>query len=193
MMYPTNAASSPAIPDFPPGELRRYERGEYLYRPTDRVDTLFIVQQGVVKVGSYSAKGQEVAYDVLTPGELAGNLHYLPGNTFSEYARALTSVCVTTYAVGAFKQTVCHNNQWLEKFQQLMTRRWCRAETRLFHIASQSASQRVAHLLEQYAPSVQDAEGNFCFVRDLLTQQDIADLCGLTRQTTSRILKKLTL
>lgn len=182
-----------AVPYFPSGELRRYERGNYLYLPTDRVDTLFVVHSGVIKVGSYSAKGQEVTYDVLTPGELAGNLHYLPDNTFSEYAKALTSVRVTTYSVGAFKETIRHNDQWLERFQQLMTRRWCRAETRLFHIASQSASQRVAHLLEQYAPSVQDAEGNFCFVRDLLTQQDIADLCGLTRQTTSRILKKLTL
>lgn len=173
------------------GELRRYERGDHLYLPTNRVDSLFIIHRGVIKVGSYSARGREVTYDVLTPGELAGNLHYLPDNIFSEYAKALVPVEVVIYSVDTFKKMIYHDSQELEKFQQRITRRWCRAETRLFRIAAQSATQRITHLLNQYASPVTDADANVSVVHDLLTQQDMADLCGLTRQTTSRILKRI--
>ncbi len=176
---------------FPPGHYRKYQRGDYLYQSTDRVDTLYVVHRGIVKVGSYSAKGQEVTYDILTPGELAGNLHYLPGNTFSEYAKALTPVLVATYPVNDFKKSVRHNSRALEQFQQSMARRWCRAETRLFSIASQNATERVTQALEQHAVSITDANNDIHTVRSLLTQQDIANLCGLTRQTTARILKNL--
>ena len=173
------------------GETLVCERGDYLYLPTDRLKTLFLIDQGAIKVGSYSAKGQEVTYDVLTAGELVGNLHYLPNNTFSEFAKALTRVRVTTYPVRAFKQRVRQDIGLADRLQQMIVRRWCRAETRLFHIASLSGSQRVVRLLEQYPCQIADADGHRFALRDLLTQQDMADLCGITRQTTSRILKNI--
>ncbi len=175
----------------PPGEQRVYNRGDYLYLPTDRIETLFVLSQGGVKVGSYSATGREVTYDLLMPGDLIGNLHCLPDNTFSEYAKALTQVRVTVYPVRTFKRKVRDDTRLADAFQQMIVRRWCRAETRLFYIASLNGTQRVARLLEQPARRISDADGATYSIRDLLTQQDIADLCGLTRQTTSRILKKL--
>ena len=168
-----------------------YDRGDYLYLPTDRLETLFVVSQGGVKVGSYSATGREVTYDLLTQDDLIGNLHYLPNNTFSEYAKAVTKVRVTTYPVRAFKEKLRSNAQLMDAFQQMIIRRWCRAEARLFYIASLDSTQRVIRLLEQYTQQITDADGCLHSIQDLLTQQDIADLCGLTRQTTSRILKKL--
>ena len=173
------------------GPSLTYERGEYVYLTTDRLETLFLVNQGALKVGSYSASGQEVTYDVLTRGELVGNLHYLPGNTFSEFAKALTKVSVMTHPVHAFKEQIRYDVQLADQFQRMIVRRWCRAETRLFHIASLNSTQRIVQLLNQYPSQVVGADGQSHSLRDLLTQQDVADLCGLTRQTTSRILKKL--
>ncbi len=173
------------------GEPRLLERGQYLYQPTDRLDTLYVVERGALKVGSYSPRGKEVTYDVLTRGELVGNLQYLSDNTFSEFARALTSVRVILHPVHTFKKLVQQNIHLADEFHQMVVRRWCRAETRLFHVASLPPTQRVIKLLKQYPLPVADADGRSHAVRDLLTQQDIADLCGLTRQTTARILKEL--
>ncbi len=172
------------------GEPRLLERGEYLYQPTDRLDTLYVVERGALKVGSYSPRGKEVTYDVLTRGELVGNLQYLPDNTFSEFARALTSGRVVLHPLRTFKKLVQQDRHLAEEFHQMVVRRWCRAETRLFHIASLTPTQRVAKLFEQYPLPIADAEGRGHPLRNLLTQQDIANLCGLTRQTTARILKE---
>ncbi len=144
----------------------------------------------MVKVGSYSLRGKEVTYDVLTHSELVGNLQYLSDNTFSEFARALTSVQVVLHPVRTFKMLVQQDVLLADEFHQMIIRRWCRAETRLFHIASLTPTQRVIKLLKQYPLPIVDAAGRSHAVRSLLTQQDIADLCGLTRQTTARILKE---
>jgi CRP-like cAMP-binding protein len=172
------------------GEPRLLERGEYLYQPTDRPDTLYVVERGALKVGSYSPRGKEVTYDVLTQGELVGNLQYLPDNTFSEFARALTSVRVMLHPVRVFKKLVQQDIHLADEFHQMVVRRWCRAETRLFHVASLPPNQRVVQLLKQYPLPIIDVDGHAHTVRNLLTQQDIADLCGLTRQTTARILRE---
>lgn len=172
------------------GEQRVLERGEYLYQPTDRLNTLYVVERGALKVGGYSPRGKEVAYDVLTRGELVGNLQYLPDNSFSEFARALTSVRVVQHPLRTFKKLVQQDAHLADAFHQMIIRRWCRAETRLFHIASLTPDQRVVKLLEQYPLPITDADGRAHLMRNLLTQQDIANLCGLTRQTTARILKE---
>ena len=173
------------------GEPRLLERGQYLYQPTDRLDTLYVVERGALKVGSYSPRGKEVTYDVLTRGELVGNLQYLPDNTFSEFARALTSVRVVLHPLRTFKKLVQQDAHLADEFHQMVVRRWCRVETRLFHIASLPPDQRVVKLLKQYPLPITDADGRTHAIRSLLTQQDVADLCGLTRQTTARILKEL--
>lgn len=172
------------------GEQYTLERGEYLYQPTDRLNTLYVVEQGALKVGGYSSRGKEVAYDVLIRGELVGNLQYLPDNTFSEFARALTSVRVVLHPLRTFKKLVQQDVLLADEFHQMIVRRWCRAETRLFHIASLTPDQRVAKLLKQYPGPITDADGRAHSMRNLLTQQDIANLCGLTRQTTARILRE---
>ncbi len=172
------------------GEQHKLERGEYLYQPTDRLDTLYVVERGALKVGGYSPRGKEVAYDVLTRGELVGNLQYLPEGNFSEFARALTSVRVVRHPLRTFKKLVQQDVHLAEEFHQMIVRRWCRAETRLFHIASLPPDQRVIKLLEQYSLPITDADGRVHSMRNLLTQQDIANLCGLTRQTTARILRE---
>ena len=95
------------------------------------------------------------------------------------------------HPVCTFKKLVQQDLYLADDFHQMIVRRWCRAETRLFHIASLTPAQRVMKLLKQYPLPIADADGYAHAIRSLLTQQDIADLCGLTRQTTARILKEV--
>lgn len=168
-----------------------YRRGEAIYLPTDRLDTLFVLDQGAVKLGSYSSKGTEVTYDVVGPGEFFGNLQYLANNTFSEFAKALSSLRLFAYPTFLFKEIIGRDMQLAERFHEVMVRRWCRAETRLFANASLSPEERVSQLLQQYHQTIATKEDKVFTIENLLTQKDIADLTGLTRQTVAHIIKKI--
>lgn len=174
-------------------KLRKtFRRGEYLYLPTDSSENIFVIHSGIAKIGSYSSKGYEVTYDVVTSGELAGNLQYLPGNIFSEFAKAMTDIETTVYKTSVFKDLIKEDAGMGDWFHQVVVRRWCRAEARLFSIASDTPAQRVQTLLIRFAEKITHEKGCGYCIKDLLTQKDIADLTGLTRQTTARILRKLT-
>ncbi|MEM9528902.1 MAG: Crp/Fnr family transcriptional regulator [Bacteroidota bacterium] len=180
------------------GEYQRYgkeihlQAGDFVYLPTDRLDTLFILNKGVVKLGSYSPKGAEVVYDIVCPGEFFGNLQYLQNNTFSEFAKALTPLEIYAYPMLLFKEIIRQDVDIAERFYRVMVRRWCRAETKLFANASLRPKERVQRLLQQYDRKVTTKHGDFVPINELLTQKDIADLTGLTRQTVAQIMKNAT-
>ncbi|WKN44798.1 Crp/Fnr family transcriptional regulator [Tunicatimonas pelagia] len=171
------------------GRKISYCRGDFVYLPTDRLDTLFIIERGVIKLGNYSPKGTEVTYDIVYPGEFIGNLQYLPNTIFSEFAKALSPVEVYSYPTPLFKEVIRQDADIAERFHAVMARRWCRAETKLFVNASLSPGERVEQLLQQYSQKVAAEGGKFITVSTLLTQKDIADLTGLTRQTVAQIMR----
>ena len=72
-----------------------------------------------------------------------------------------------------------------------MVRRWCRAETKLFANASLSPTERVKKLLQQYRQEVTIDMRKSVPIHTLLTQKDIANLTGLTRQTVAQITKNM--
>lgn len=171
------------------GKKGIYCRGDFIYLPTDHLGTLFILNSGVVKLGSYSPKGTEVIYDVVCSGEFFGNLQYLPNNLFSEFAKALSPVEVYAFPTPLFKEVIRRDVDIAERFHEVITRRWCRAESKLFANSSFSPAERVERLLQQYDQNIPAAEEKCVTINDLLTQKDIADLTGLTRQTVAQIMR----
>lgn len=166
------------------GQLVRYARGTYLYQPSDRLVSLFVLRSGYVKVGAYGPEGRERVYDVVGPGEFCGNLKYLGGDCFQEFVRALTPVEVFVYDLAGFKTALHGDPAAQEWFTRLMVLRWSRAERRLFRIAALPPAERLDRLLDEVLPSRGAA-------RSLLTQNDLGDLAGLTRQTVAKLLREL--
>ncbi|MFT4685654.1 MAG: CRP-like cAMP-binding protein [Neolewinella sp.] len=171
---------TPALQSIP----QRFTKGAYLYRPTDRMESVFVIVSGLIKIGSYGPEGDEVIYDIAHPGEFCGNLKYLGGGHFQEFTRAVTNVEVMTYDLRAFKQAFRTDETLHDWFVRLMVLRWSRSEARLFRIASLKPRQRLAALLEELGATSAN-------VQQLLTQGDLANLTGLSRQTVSKLLLKM--
>lgn len=157
--------------------------GSYVYLPVDNFHCIFEIQNGAVKLGSYSSEGEEVVYDVLGAPDIFGNFHYLNGQFF-EFAKTLTSVKLRAYDLKFFKKMIVHDPVMSEWFNRYVVDRWCRAETRLFHISSDNIKSRISKLKEQ----LKRIHNYDIFER--LTQQDIADLVGASRQTVAHSLRR---
>lgn len=164
---------------------QQFERGDFLYRPADRMESIFVLQEGFVKLGGYGPEGGEAVYDTLIAGDFCGNLKYLGGRGgFAEFARALLPTRAYTIDRRAFRRALLTDGALHEWFLPLLVRRWARAEQRLFRIASLSPADRLAALLNECGEATVP-------VRELLTQSDLAALTGLSRQTVARLLRAL--
>lgn len=169
-----------------------YPKGQFIYLPNDPSRHIYVLSRGCIKIGGYASSGQEVMFDCLTPHEFFGNLQYLEGDFFTEFAKTLVASAVLAIPLSSFKQIVSENKQVAAWLHEIMTLRWWRAENRLFKISSEKPHARIKDLVPMLKQQVEDSEGRKVELVQLLSYQDLADLSGLSRQSVARILKTLT-
>lgn len=195
MMKTKNELGHTAIPAnllaYSHKRIIRFRKGDYVYLPDDLSIHMYILMQGAVKIGSYPPTGKEVMFDCILPSEFFGNLKFLDGNFFTEYARALVDVEVLEINVSLFKELVQQDLEIANWVHEIMTLRWYRAESRLFRISAEKPVERVRYLLPLMEQQVSDDHGQSYTIGDLLSYQDVADLCGISRQSAARYLKDL--
>jgi CRP-like cAMP-binding protein len=165
------------------------EPGRFVYQPADVDTTIYLLEKGLVKIGSLGAMGERVLYDLLQPGELFGDLDYLDEAEFFEFAQAATPLSILAIHRPTFRHAVVHDPGLAAWFQETLVRRWHRAETRLLHRSSESVAERIDRLNRQYATPIPDAHNRLHHPLDRLSLQEIGDLVGTTRQTVSRTIK----
>lgn len=169
----------------------QYAKGEFIYLPDDLSINIYIISRGLVKIGGYSSAGKEVMFDCIFPSEFFGNLKYIEGDFFHEYAKALLDTSVIEIRVEQFKHLIHTELEVSNWFHEISTLRWYRAESRLFRIASEKPQGRINHLLPMLYEKVTDSRGKTYELIELLSYQDVADLSGLSRQSAARVLKDI--
>ncbi len=75
-------------------------------------------------------------------------------------------------------------------FISYLTKRWCISEKKMGNITGNKIEDRISFVRKFFNIEVHDASGEQFLLFDLLTQKDVGDLSGATRQTISIIPKK---
>ena len=170
------------------GGVKSFPANAVLVNEEDDSDSIFIVLKGKVKVYGAGANGREVVYTTLGPGEYFGEMT-LDGGPRSASVMTLeptTCVVVTGSHVRDFLGS--HPDFALHLIRKLiaLVRRSTDTVKRL---ALDDVYTRITKLLYEMA---QEEEGRLV-VGERLTQQDIADRVGSSREMVSRIFKQLTI
>lgn len=166
------------------GDSRRYAVGEILFHQGDASDALYVLLSGRLRVYSGNANGREVVYNVLEPGDTLGEL-LLDGGTRSASVQAVTeSECLLIR--GDTLRTLIR--RYPELAERLMLRLIARLRhaTRTIHsLALEGVFERVTALLEE------SADGETRRVPAQLTQQEIANRIGATREMVNHVMQRL--
>ncbi|MES1265516.1 MAG: Crp/Fnr family transcriptional regulator, partial [Variovorax sp.] len=169
------------------GGVKRYAANTVLINEGDTVDTLFIILSGRVKVYASNESGKEVIINQHGPGEYVGELS-LDGGVRSASVMTLepTSCAVVTGAtLRDFLAT--HPDFALHLIRNLILRLRALTDS-VKSLALDDVYSRVVALLQKLTVT----EDGVRVIPQRLTQQDIADHVGASREMVSRIFKELT-
>lgn len=168
------------------GDLQTFARGELLIREGERSDSLYILVAGELKVYTRGEKGRELVYNVLVPGEFFGEM-FLDGGPRSASVKAVcTSICVVV-GPEAFREFMRGYPEFAESLVLKLISRVRHATEQLRDLAMKDVYQRAAALLNEQAVR----EGNVRAIYPSLTQQEIADRIGATREMVNHIIQAL--
>lgn len=161
-------------------------RGQILFVKGDPATTLYIVSDGLVRLSLLSADGKSVTLRLAGPGDTIGETAMLDGGGRMVDATALSE----SRLIALEKRDFLPLTRTCPELFQRLSERVCR---RLRSIISQfeeltfvPAPARLARALIRFAMArrVEPAKG----ARIAVTQQELAEATGLSRESTNRIL-----
>ncbi len=167
-----------------------YKKGESIYKPGKNLRGIYEVLSGAVRISYISESGEEVTSEILTQTEIFGNLKGSAGN-FTEYSKALTDSTIKIYDAELFSELKSVTPELAAWFSDYAVNRWSRLERRLLRINAYKTSDNVAFLYRELNRKITNAEGREERLIKLITQKDIADIAGATRQTVSSVIKEI--
>jgi CRP/FNR family cyclic AMP-dependent transcriptional regulator len=168
------------------GNARNYGRGELLIEEGGDSDSLFILLAGELKVFTRAANGRELVYNVLRPGEFFGEL-FLDGGPRSASVKAVTTSTCIVVGREQFREFMASYPEFAESLVLKLIARVRHATEQLRSVATKDVYGRVTALLNELAVE----EGGQRMLDKSVTQQEIADRIGATREMVNHVLREL--
>ncbi|HJV62536.1 MAG TPA: Crp/Fnr family transcriptional regulator [Albitalea sp.] len=168
------------------GGKRSFPAHTVIVHEGDDTDSLYIVLSGRVKAYASGDSGREVVLGELGPGEYLGELA-LDGEPRSASVKTLApTTCCIVPAVELRRFLAEHPDFALHLTHKLM-RMVRRLTEQVKSLALQDVYGRVVRVLTELS----EPAGQTRVVRQKLTQQDIADRVGSSREMVNRVMKEL--
>ena len=169
--------------------IRAYEQGEELFREGDPATRLHFILGGRVKIVKGAPDGREIILEILGPGDPVGAVAVLEDRPLPASAIPLEPISVLTLPAGEFFGLMEANPRLVRGLLLGLTRRLMELTRRLAD-RSARAETRVARLLLTLADRMGREDKNGFLVPLPLSRQEIADLVGITQETTIRIMSR---
>jgi CRP/FNR family cyclic AMP-dependent transcriptional regulator len=168
------------------GNPRAYARGELLIEEGGASDSLFILLAGELKVYTRGENGRELVYNVLHPGEFFGEL-FLDGGPRSASVKAVVDSTCIVVGREEFRAFMASYPEFAELLVLKLISRVRHVTEQLRSLATKDAYERVTLLLNELAVE----EGGQRVIDKSVTQQEIADRIGATREMVNHIIREL--
>jgi CRP-like cAMP-binding protein len=166
--------------DFPPGHVI-FAEGE----PGDR---LYIITSGKVKIGRRYPGGRENLLTIMGPSDMFGELSIFDPGPRTSSATTITEVRAASMDRDALRAWIADRPEIAERLLRVLARRLRRTNSNLTDLIFIDVSGRVAKRLLGLAQRFGTREGGAMRLTHDLTQEELAQLVGATRETVNKAL-----
>jgi CRP/FNR family transcriptional regulator, cyclic AMP receptor protein len=166
----------------------KVSKGQTLFKEGDAGDRLFVVVEGKLKLGTSSGDGRENLLSILGPGDMFGELSLFDPGPRTATATAVTDARVLTLANDqVIGWVTAHPQVSLQLFKRL-ARRLRRTNEVLADLVFADVPGRVAKAIMDLGERFGTKKEDGLHVNHELTQEELAQLVGASRETVNKAL-----
>ncbi len=169
---------------------RSFPKGVRVFHEGDDSDACYIVRTGDLRVTREHSDGRAIALATLGPGDIFGELAMIDGGSRSASVETLTDSELLGLPASAVRRVVAENGDIAAKLIVAITRRLRETNERVSRQSFQTVPSRVAGVLSQLIAEEAIPE-NRHGITVRMTQADLAQLAGTSRESVSRFLADL--
>lgn len=169
---------------------RTVVRGHVVFREGDTGDRLFVVVDGKVKISRASSDGRENLLAVLGPGELFGELSLFDPGPRTATATAVTDSTLASLDHDDLRPVLIERPGVAVHLLQALAQRLRRTNEAMADLVFSDVPGRVAKALLDLSDKFGAAEGTAVRVQHDLTQEELAQFVGASRETVNKALSE---
>jgi CRP-like cAMP-binding protein len=170
---------------------RRFAAQQVIFREGDSSDTCYVVRRGHARAVRENVDGRSITLAHFGPGDIFGELAMFDDERRSATVETLDAVEAIAIAGSDMRRLMSEQNGIASKLAIALGRRLREANERLARQSFQTVQSRVAGVLLQLVEQAQAEGAGASDVLIKITQADIAQLAGSSRESASRFLAVL--
>ena len=170
---------------------RHFAAGQVIFREGDASDTCYVVRTGHARAVRENVDGRTIALAHFGPGDIFGELAMFDDERRSATVEALDDLDAIAIAGSDMRRLLREHAEISAKLVIALGRRLREANERLARQSFQTVQSRVAGVLGQLVRQAQSEGAGDRDVLVTITQADIAQLAGSSRESASRFLAVL--
>ncbi|STB11210.1 Crp/FNR family transcriptional regulator [Clostridium novyi] len=172
-------------------EHKSFKENDVLCREGEKSDKLFLIREGRVKICKITKEGKEQIVYVLSKGDFFGENNIFTSNNISNFsAYAITDVKLCILKKENLEKILIKNPEISLKIIQEMADRINSAENLAQTLATRDVEARLATVLIEFMNKYGQKKEEGIYINLHLNREQIANYCGITRETVSRRLSK---
>jgi CRP/FNR family transcriptional regulator len=169
---------------------RSFPKAVRVFHEGDSSDACYIVRSGDLRVTREHSDGRAIALATLGPGDIFGELAMLDGGTRSASVETLSESELLALPARDVRRLLADHSDIAVKLIVALTRRVRETNERVARQSFQTVPSRVAGVLSQLVAEDALPEGREG-ITVRMTQADLAQLAGTSRESVSRFLATL--
>jgi CRP-like cAMP-binding protein len=173
------------------GSRRALRTGSTIFMEGDEPHDVAVIESGDIKVVTSAPNGQELVLDVVGAGDLLGELSALDGSARSATAIALTDCEIVSIPVDRFLSYLQEHPTSMGALLAVVVRRLRLSNQRQLELSTSDALGRVCARLDEMASRYGLSAGDSVRIELSITQTELAQWCGLSREAVVKALRKL--
>ncbi|MBI2028220.1 MAG: Crp/Fnr family transcriptional regulator [Candidatus Levybacteria bacterium] len=168
--------------------MKEYGKRKVILEPEDS-DKVFILKMGRVEIYELTPDGKKIIVDILTPGNVFGDLGVEETN--ENFVEATTNSLVCVMKKQEFFEMVSKNLAVSYQLIRELFQKTVEDKKTVAALASDSLLTKVKNLLLRLAKRYGEKKENTVTIAAKFTHEELADMVGISRPTMTELLNKL--
>ncbi|WP_259497553.1 Crp/Fnr family transcriptional regulator [Desulfofundulus thermocisternus] len=170
---------------------RKYRRGHIIFMEGEPGEAFYILKSGRVKIYKQDEEGREHILHYINPGEVFAEVVLFDGGEYPACAAVVEDAHVGLIRNRDMDALILKNPSIALALLKVMARRLRVSQRQIMELALKDTTRRLASALLELAAEHGEPEGGGIRITVPLTNQELANLVGTSRETANRILGEL--
>lgn len=171
--------------------IKKYKRNDFLFKPTDKAENMYIIAEGKIKVYTISNSGFEQMLYIYKKNDFIGGLNLLKMTEYIYYGQIIEDSVVVSLSKQCFDNIIVKYPKVSLKILEQSFLRIRYAEDLVTRLIENHADVKVASLLLSLARNFGIKKTDGILLELNISRENMGSFAGLTRETMTRKLAEL--